>query len=72
MIDNEDADKELFDRIADSYIEKDLIAYSRACRKLRLFSTLKNVARPIKCLLEVGCGGGFTATYLKGQYQKPI
>jgi 2-polyprenyl-3-methyl-5-hydroxy-6-metoxy-1,4-benzoquinol methylase len=64
----EEADKRLFDEIAENYVRKDLTPYCRIARKLRLDRTLKNTQQPIPSLLEVGCGGGFTADYLKGRY----
>ena len=68
MTDREAADKRLFDKIAESYVRKDLTTYCRICRKLRLYKTLKNIPKPITTLLEVGCGAGFSADYLRGQY----
>lgn len=68
----ESADKQLFDEIAESYVKKDLITYCRISRKLRLNRTLKSISKPIATLLEVGCGAGFTADYLKGQYAQFI
>lgn len=65
----EAADRELFDSIAKEYTEKDLIAYCAVARKLRLDRTLKNIAKPIPWLFEVGCGAGFSAKYLRGDYQ---
>ena len=64
----EEADKQLFEEIAESYINKDLTSYCRISRKLRLYRTLKNIPKPIASLLEVGCGAGFSADYLKGLY----
>ena len=65
----EKADKQLFDDIAQDYVRKDLTTYCRIARKQRLERTLKNVKLPISSLLEIGCGGGFTADYLKGHYK---
>jgi SAM-dependent methyltransferase len=61
-------DKKLFDDIATNYIKKDLISYCRIARKLRLVQSLKGIQMPIKRILEVGCGAGFSADYLKGKY----
>ena len=72
MTDREAADKRLFDKIAESYVKKDLTTYCRICRKLRLYKTLKNIPKPITTLLEVGCGAGFSADYLRGQYHRFI
>jgi SAM-dependent methyltransferase len=64
----EEADKRLFDEIAVNYVKKDLIPYCRLARKQRLVRSLLNIQQPIKNLLEVGCGAGFTANYLKSKY----
>jgi len=64
----ESADRELFDNIAHSYVQKDLKPYCRIARRLRLERTLKNIPRPMRALLEGGCGAGFSADYLKGEY----
>ncbi len=62
-------DRELFDRIAPSYFEKDLTESSRIARKRRLLKTSETCERSsLGDLLEVGCGGGFVAEYLKGEY----
>jgi len=63
-------DSELFDRIAPYYVRKDLIGYCRLARKMRLDSTLQNISKPISSILEIGCGAGFTADYLQGQYTR--
>jgi len=64
----EDADKTLFDEIAANYVKKDLIPYCRIARKQRLERSLIGIPQPIRNILEVGCGAGFTADYLKGKY----
>jgi len=64
----EEADRELFDRIATRYVRKDLIPSSRCARRQRFESTISAV--PIRIswkVLEVGCGAGFGATYLRGR-----
>ncbi len=61
-------DKKLFDDIAENYIKKDLKFYSRLMRKLRLKRSLRNIKKPINRLLEIGCGAGFSAEYLKNDY----
>lgn len=61
-------DRELFDRIATKYYRKDLVPAARLARKHRLFQTLR--AAPLSSaatVLEVGCGAGFAARYLKGR-----
>jgi len=64
----EDADKKLFDEIAANYVKKDLIPYCRIARKQRLERSLIGIQQPIRNILEVGCGAGFTVDYLKGRY----
>jgi len=62
-------DRELFDRIAADYCAKDLHAVARVARKHRLDQTLRTVPIPPAArLLEVGCGAGFSAEYLRGRY----
>jgi len=69
---HENREDRLFDRIAPSYVKKDLTPYCRIARKLRLFRTLKNVPKPVGALLEIGCGAGFSADYLRGQYGRMV
>ena len=61
-------DKKLFDDIAINYVKKDLTHYCRVARKLRLSRSLKDIRQPIKKILEVGCGAGFSVDYLKGKF----
>jgi SAM-dependent methyltransferase len=63
-------DKDLFDRIASHYVQKDLVGYCRVARKLRLERTLRNIPLPVSSILEIGCGAGFTADYLRGRYTR--
>lgn len=58
-----------FDTIAADFVKKDLVPYCRIMRKLRLMQTLKHVDTPVGAVLEIGCGGGFAARYLRGQYR---
>ena len=64
----EDDDKKLFDDIAENYVKKDLTPYCRVARKLRLVQSLKGIQQPIKKILEVGCGAGFSVDYLRGKF----
>ena len=64
----ESDDKKLFDDIAVNYVKKDLTKYCRVARKLRLVQSLKGIQQPIKKILEVGCGAGFSVDYLKGKF----
>ena len=66
----ESDDKKLFDDIAANYVKKDLTTYCRVARKLRLVQSLKGIQQPIKKILEVGCGAGFSVDYLKGKFIK--
>lgn len=62
-------DRALFDRIAAEYCAKDLAPAQRVARAHRLRQTLAVVASPRQpdCL-EIGCGAGFAASYLAGQF----
>lgn len=64
----EEHDRALFDRIALSYAKKDLRESSRVARELRLRQTVKTLGGRLGHVLEVGCGAGFTASYLDGSY----
>ena len=67
--DREKKDRDLFNRISQHYVRKDLMPASRAARQLRLNQTLRHgPAFSAPDVLEVGCGGGFAADYLKGIY----
>jgi len=61
-------DKKLFDDVAKNYVKKDLTPYCRVARKLRLVQSLKGIQQPIKRILEVGCGAGFSVDYLRGKF----
>ena len=63
------ADKALFDRIARDYVSKDLKECCRVARRQRLRQTLRSLPVPMGRILEVGCGGGFTAQYLEGLFE---
>ena len=70
---HEAKDQRLFDRIAESYCYKDLVQSSSLARKQRLKQTLSCV--PLKqnsTVLEIGCGAGFSARYLRGYYQEYV
>lgn len=63
-------DRIFFDSLASSYVKKDIHSSSRKARIHRLEQTTSyfwnESNRPN--LLEVGCGAGFSAEYLKGRY----
>lgn len=63
-------DRALFDHIADAYCRKDLLPAHRRARRLRLFQTLSQTEKAQNGdLLEIGCGAGFAASYLRGRYR---
>ncbi len=65
----EHQDQELFDRIAQKYLRKDLKPASRLARRLRLLQTVADLPlTPTTRLLEIGCGAGYSAEYLDGYY----
>jgi SAM-dependent methyltransferase len=62
-------DQALFEQVALEYCRKDLTPSARRGRSSRLrqsFAALPPLDRPR--LLEAGCGGGFSATYLRGRF----
>lgn len=62
-------DRELFDAIALKYAKKDIYPPSRRARALRFVQTLNKIHLNNQSdILEVGCGAGFTAEYLRGRY----
>ncbi len=66
----ESRDRELFDRIAAKYCKKDLSASSGIARTHRARRTILAIPRDARGrMLDVGCGGGFSARQLKGRYQ---
>lgn len=68
---SESEDRELFNRIAEKYYQKDLLQASRIARRHRLEQTINAISTsPNISILEVGCGAGFSVEYLKGKYSK--
>ncbi len=66
-----DRDKALFNEIAASYSAKDLGSASIPARKMRLvqsLATCRDASGSAPDILEVGCGTGYSAQYLEGQY----
>lgn len=64
-------DQALFERVALEYCRKDMTPASRHARRhrlLRSFAALPGLERPR--VLEAGCGGGFSATYLRGRFAR--
>ena len=67
--DHEVRDRQLFNDGAARYCRKDLLPASRRARKLRLTETLRLVPLAAGArILEVGCGSGFAASYLRGRF----
>jgi SAM-dependent methyltransferase len=69
----EASDRKLFDTIAERYGAKDLAPSSQPSRRRRLEQSISAV--PIdrfERVLEVGCGAGFGAEYLRGHYEQYI
>ena len=65
----EKSDRSLFDQIAEKYYRKDLTPSSRLARQHRLAQTIGVIPTfTDAAVLEVGCGAGFTARYLKKYY----
>ena len=74
-MDNADAgrqerDRALFDAISNEYCRKDMLSASRRARRQRLERTLSAIPPgPHDRVLEIGCGAGFAAGYLRGRYR---
>lgn len=63
-------DRDLFDKIADEYGRKDHLPAHRRAREQRLLQTMRYAEfDPTGDLLEIGCGAGFAADYLRGRYR---
>lgn len=64
-------DQILFNQMADGYVNKDKIKSSSCARKHRLVSTIKSISNHnILRILEIGCGAGYSALYLKDSYSE--
>lgn len=66
----EEKDKELFDRIAYKYMQKDIAPSSSIARKHQLLSAVRSVFKDdnLGFVIDIGCGIGASAKYLKGNY----
>jgi len=70
---HEKTDRNLFNEVAEKYCKKDIYEPCKIARRYRLRTTVsvlpsqKNVS-----ILEVGCGVGFSASYLQGMYSKYV
>lgn len=67
-------EREFFDTIGKRYIQKDIYMPSRLARQHRLRQTVNLVVEKRRNLsiLEIGCGAGFSATYLQGTYSRYV
>ena len=71
----EQADRDLFDRIASHYARKDSVVSSSLARKSQLLFAIKPVLDELPTLgtiVEIGCGVGASAKYLAGHYERYI
>jgi len=69
-------DRALWERIAADYCRKDLVSSTRIARRLRTRQSISAIpgglqtAGGLPQMLEIGCGAGFAAEYLKGMYSE--
>lgn len=69
----EAADRDLFDAIATRLAAKDLAASARVARRRRIEQTISAVpVAGFDRVLEIGCGAGFGALYLRGRYRRYV
>ena len=71
----EQADRDLFDRIARRYARKDVVASSSLARKSQLLTAIKPLldeSPNLGTIVDVGCGVGAPARYLAGHYERYI
>lgn len=72
---NERRDRALFDRIASRYARKDSRASSARVRREKLLFALAPLlekSNDLGTVVDVGCGAGGPAAYLRGHYQRYI
>jgi SAM-dependent methyltransferase len=75
MMNREQRDQALFDKIAPYYARKDTVLSSSLARKSQLFAALQSVLRHCShfdTVVDVGCGVGAAARYLDGLYERYI
>lgn len=65
-------DQALFDEVALQYCRKDMTPASRASRRHRLLRSFAALPSDCRTAIEAGCGGGFSATYLRGRYERYV
>ena len=71
--DREGHDRRLFDDIAGRYSAKDRDAACRLARRHRLRQTMAAVpGQRFGRVLELGCGAGYSAVYLRGMYSQYV
>ncbi len=71
----EQADRDLFDRIASRYARKDLVASSTLARRHQLLAAIEPILDQLPNLgtiVDIGCGVGATAAHLVGHYERYI
>lgn len=70
----ETKDQELFDRIAFSYMQKDIVSSASRARRYQLLSAIKAAIgqKNLGLVIDIGCGVGAAAKYLRGNYKKYI
>ncbi len=67
--DRAETDRILHDRISEDLARKDQLPAQRLARQFRLSQTFKNAQAHTSSILEIGCGAGFSAEYLKDTYK---
>lgn len=71
----EQRDRVWFDRIAMRYARKDAVRSSRAARRYQLLRSVTPLLRAgggLGCVVDVGCGIGAQAQYLRGLYARYV
>lgn len=75
LIQKEVGDRELFNKIAADYSRKDFVDSSMIARRYQLLAAFKPILKlrkKIGLIVDVGCGIGTAAKYLKGKYSSYI
>jgi SAM-dependent methyltransferase len=69
----EKTDRELFNIIADQYAKKDIVKSSMIARQHQILTTMKPFLvseKKIDTIVDIGCGIGAPAKYLKGYFER--